>query len=156
MIDLVKVFTDNYKLIYRIIYSYTGNVEDTKDLMQDVFIRAYKAPWAKIKTDELLPWLIVIAKNTSKTFMKKKKGAAVLYESSIDISYESDFLEFTIYDVLNEMIIIAPKDLRNPLKAHLMDDIPLKRVAKDQNLPYSRLRYWKSQMVKTIKPLIKV
>jgi len=154
MVDLIKIYTSNYKLIFRIVYAYIGNAEDTKDILQDVFIRAYTAKRSDIPSEELLPWLIVIAKNRAKTFPKKKINNISLDENNIETPYESDFFKFTIYDAIKEMISIVPEDLREPLKMHFINNIPLKRISKKQGISYSRLRYWRKKFTTAIRPFL--
>ena len=155
MTDLVRVFTENYKLLFRIVYASIGNIEDTKDLLQDVFIRAYKASRRDVPSDKILPWLIVIAKNRAKTYFKRKTNIISVDDNNIETSYETDFLNFMIEDTLNEMISIVPGEFRKPLLIHLSEDIPLKRVANENDIAYARLRYWNEKLLKAIKPFIK-
>jgi RNA polymerase sigma factor (sigma-70 family) len=110
MIDLARVFTENYKLLFRIVYASVGNIEDTKDLLQDVFIRAYKAFRRDIPYDKILPWLIVIAKNRARTHLKKKTNIIPFDVNNIESSYETDFYGFVIEDALSEMISIIPEE----------------------------------------------
>lgn len=156
MIDLASVFIENYKLLFRIVYASIGNIEDTKDLLQDVFIRAYNAFRRDIPYDIILPWLIVIAKNRAKTYLKKKKTNTISVDLNInEISYETDFLDFVINDAVSEMITIVPEEFRESLLIHLTEHIPLKRIANKNNIAYARLRYWNKKLLEALKPFIK-
>lgn len=155
MIDLVRVFTENYKLLFRIVYASVGNIEDTKDILQDVFIRAHKAYRRNIPYDKILPWLIVIAKNRAKTYLNKKTNIIPIDVNSIETTYETDFLGFVIEDALNEMISIIPEEFRESLLIHLTEHIPLKRIANENGKSYSRLRYWRNILLQSIRPYLK-
>ncbi len=153
MEKLLKTFTDNYKMLFRIVYSFAGNTEDTKDILQDVFLKAYKAYNSK-SANGLLPWIIVIAKNTARTHIRRQKYALAAVNDTVDLDYRPDFLEFWIHDAIKEMVLLVPEDLREPLRLHLIDGIALKRLAKEQRIPYSRLLYWNNKLLEFIKPFL--
>ena len=43
MVDITEIFYNNYKLLFRIVYASTCNIEDTKDILQETYLKAYKA-----------------------------------------------------------------------------------------------------------------
>jgi len=155
MADITDIFTANYKLLFRIVYSRTGNVEETKDILQDTYLKAYKASNAHIPPDKLLPWLIVIAKNTSKTHAKKQSGTQPMDDLDAQYTYEPDLLEFLLYNALEGILYIAPENLRGPLRENLVDEVPLKRIARSHNVQYSRLRYWKKKILSYMKAILR-
>ncbi|MBI4726883.1 sigma-70 family RNA polymerase sigma factor, partial [candidate division TA06 bacterium] len=59
--DIKEVITSNSQAIYRLCYRLTGNVEDAKDLTQEVFIRAYKGLGNFKGQSEIKTWLYRIA-----------------------------------------------------------------------------------------------
>lgn len=155
MPDIPKLFKNNYKLLFRIIYAYTQNIEDTKDILQDTFIRAYKGYRPEIPEDKLLPWIIVIAKNTARTFLKKQNIYSTAIElTDNDMQSEPDFLEFLIEESVAACLLTIPDDLRDLLKMHLIDSVPLKKVARAGNVPYSTLRYWQDRLFSDLRHLI--
>lgn len=100
--------------------------------------------------------MIVIAKNTTKDFLKKHIVMEQIDEESDQNAYEPDFLKFTIYNALKDIIYTVPEDLRNPLKLNVIDGIPLKKLARDKKIPFSRLRYWHDKLVKDVGQIIGV
>ncbi|MFZ5975625.1 MAG: RNA polymerase sigma factor [Bacillota bacterium] len=154
MVEITDVFTTNYKLLFRIVYSYTGNIEDTKDILQDTFVKAYKSSSSHISPDKLLPWLIVIAKNTSLTHTKRQRFSQPIGDQDTLFTYEPNLLEFSMYHALEGILRIAPEDIRIPLKEHLVDEIPLKKVARMHALQYTRVRYWKKKIVSYMKAIL--
>ena len=155
MVDIDSIFINNYKLLFRIVYSYTRSIEDTKDILQDTFLKAYKASKEEILSSQLLPWLIVIAKNTTKTFLKKQKVTEQLDDYTYLFSNEPDFLNFTLYNALEGILYTIPQDVRIPIKNNLLDGIPLKKIAKDTKIPYSRLRYWSKKLLEDMRAIMK-
>ncbi len=156
MPDIPKLFKTHYKLLFRIIYAYTQNIEDTKDVLQDTFIRAFKGYRSDIPEDKLLPWIIVIAKNTAKTFIKRQNVYRITGEiADFAVQNEPDFLEFMLHESISACLLTIPDDLRDLLKMNLVDSVPLKKVARVSNVPYSTLRYWQSRLFHDLKHLIR-
>ncbi|MHB1314208.1 MAG: RNA polymerase sigma factor [Christensenellales bacterium] len=154
MAKLDSIFMNNYHLIFRIVYSYTKNVEDTKDILQDTFIRAYRASKEELLPGMILPWLIVIAKNTAKTFMKKKVVTEPLDDYSSVIAEDPEILTFTLSNALDGILNTVPQEVRNPLKIGLMEDVPLKRIAEEYKIPYSLLRYWNKKLISDMQSIM--
>ena len=59
--------------LFGIIYNMTGNKEDTSDLLQDVFIKAYKSLENFKGDSQIYTWLYRIATNTTLTFLQNYK-----------------------------------------------------------------------------------
>ncbi|MBI4727490.1 RNA polymerase sigma factor [candidate division TA06 bacterium] len=70
--DIKEVITSNSQAIYRLAYRLTGNVEDAKDLTQEVFIRAYKGLDNFKGQSEIKTWLYRIAINLGSSWRKKE------------------------------------------------------------------------------------
>jgi RNA polymerase sigma-70 factor, ECF subfamily len=70
--------------IYRHIYYRTGNPDDAKDLMQEVFTRAWQAlPRYKKSKTPFLGWLFTIAHNRIIDYYRAKKDYAYLTDEII-------------------------------------------------------------------------
>lgn len=72
--DLQKEFItayDTYKdMVLRIAFTYVKNTEDAKDIMQDVFLKLYTANKTFDSEEHQKRWLIRIAVNKSKDYVK--------------------------------------------------------------------------------------
>ncbi|MBI5805606.1 RNA polymerase sigma factor [candidate division TA06 bacterium] len=75
--DLKEVITSNSQAIYRLCYRLTGNVEDAKDLTQEVFIRAYKGLDGFRGQSEIKTWLYRIAINLGSSWRKKEAFSSI-------------------------------------------------------------------------------
>jgi RNA polymerase sigma-70 factor (ECF subfamily) len=75
--DLKEVITSNSQAIYRLCYRLTGNVEDAKDLTQEVFIRAYKGLDNFRGQSEIKTWLYRIAINLGSSWRKKEVFSSI-------------------------------------------------------------------------------
>lgn len=72
--------------IYRLSYRLTGNVEDAKDLTQEVFIKALKGIQGFKGESDIKTWLYRIAINTGSTWRKKNLNRTVSLEDSEEIA----------------------------------------------------------------------
>ena len=75
--DLKEVIASNSQAIYRLCYRLTGNVEDAKDLTQEVFIRAYKGLDGFRGQSEIKTWLYRIAINLGSSWRKKEVFSSI-------------------------------------------------------------------------------
>jgi RNA polymerase sigma factor (sigma-70 family) len=83
--------------LYGLIYNMTSNHEDTRDMMQDVFAKAFRSlPGFKGKSS-FYTWLHRIAVNRTINFCKKRGRHFQLSLDDVDSSIENDpeFLEIT-------------------------------------------------------------
>lgn len=69
------LFESNKKRIYALAYQYTRNVEDTEDIFQETFIKAYNSlhTFRPAPDTSFSSWLYRIGVNCSIDFIRKKK-----------------------------------------------------------------------------------
>lgn len=77
-----EIFTTYRMDIFRTCYYMVKDYHDAEDLCQDVFIKAFQEDINKI--EKVKPWLIRIAMNTSRNYLKRKSR----------ITLKEDFLNF--------------------------------------------------------------
>jgi RNA polymerase sigma-70 factor (ECF subfamily) len=92
--DLVVKYTPR---LYGLIYNMTSNHEDTNDLLQDVFSKAYKSIRGFRGKSSFYTWIHSIAVNMTLNFLKKRGRRFNLSLDDIDASIQNDkeFLELT-------------------------------------------------------------
>ncbi len=83
--------------LYGLIYNMTSNHEDTNDLLQDVFSKAYRSLKGFRGKSAFYTWIHSIAVNMTINFLKKRKRR---YQFSLDdldsgITNDKEFLELT-------------------------------------------------------------
>ncbi len=76
--------------IYGLVYNMTGNKEDTEDVVQDVFIKAFAALDRFRGKSSFYTWIYRIAINRSINFVKKRKNRYALSLNDLDQSVEKD------------------------------------------------------------------
>lgn len=70
--------------IYGIAYTYVGNVEDARDLAQDIFVQIYRKLDSCREPERFLPWIIRIARNLSVDFIRRRKARPQRTETPAD------------------------------------------------------------------------
>jgi len=83
--------------LYGLVYNMTSNHEDTNDLLQDVFSKAYKAIRGFRGKSSFYTWIHSIAVNMTLNFIKKRGRRFQLSLDDVDASVQNDreFLEAT-------------------------------------------------------------
>src|ERR1700681_2868073 len=83
--------------LYGLVYNMTSNHEDTNDLLQDVFSKAYKAIRGFRGKSSFYTWIHSIAVNMTLNFLKKRSRRFHLSLDDVDSSIQNDkeFLELT-------------------------------------------------------------
>lgn len=83
--------------LYGLVYNMTSNHEDTNDLLQDVFSKAYKSIRGFRGRSSFYTWIHSIAVNMTLNFLKKRGRRFNLSLDDVDASIQNDkeFLELT-------------------------------------------------------------
>jgi RNA polymerase sigma-70 factor (ECF subfamily) len=83
--------------LYGLIYNMTSNHEDTNDMLQDVFAKAYRAINGFRGKSSFYTWIHTIAVNMTLNFLKKRGRRYHLSLDDVDASIQNDkeFIEAT-------------------------------------------------------------
>ncbi|MDQ2919779.1 MAG: sigma-70 family RNA polymerase sigma factor, partial [Verrucomicrobiota bacterium] len=83
--------------LYGLVYNMTSNHEDTNDLLQDVFSKAYKSIRGFRGKSSFYTWIHSISVNMTLNFLKKRGRRFNLSLDDVDASIQTDkeFLELT-------------------------------------------------------------
>lgn len=83
--------------LYGLIYNMTANHEDTNDLLQDVFAKAYHAIKGFRGKSSFYTWIHTIAVNMTLNFLKKRGRRYHLSLDDIDssVQHDKEFIELT-------------------------------------------------------------
>jgi RNA polymerase sigma factor (sigma-70 family) len=92
--DLVRKFTPR---LYGLVYNMTSNHEDTNDLLQEVFAKAYRSIKGFQGKSSFYTWIHTIAVNRTLNFLKKRGRRYSVSLDDVDRSIETDpeFMELT-------------------------------------------------------------
>lgn len=78
------------KKLYGLVYNMTSNKEDTHDLLQDVFAKAYRSLRHFRGKSTFYTWIYSIAVNMSLNFLKKRKRRAGMSLDDVDTGIQND------------------------------------------------------------------
>lgn len=92
--DLVVKYSPR---LYGLIYNMTSNHEDTNDMLQDVFAKAYRAIKGFRGKSSFYTWIHTIAVNMTLNFLKKRGRRYNLSLDDVDAGIQNDkeFIELT-------------------------------------------------------------
>lgn len=140
MDEKFNIIFDTYKEdIFRLIYSYTLNINDSKDILQETFIKFY-AKMKSLPQDEVFikKWLIKVAINKSKDYKKcfwKRK--VTNYEDSNKYSaFLPQKKDIEIFDFLNSL----EKKYRVPLYLYYFEGYNISEIANILKLSESGIK----------------
>jgi RNA polymerase sigma-70 factor (ECF subfamily) len=83
--------------LYGLVYHMTSNREDTHDLLQDIFAKAYRSLKRFRGKSSFYTWIYAISVNMTLNFLKKRKRRKSISLDDVDIAIErdKDFIEVT-------------------------------------------------------------
>jgi RNA polymerase sigma-70 factor (ECF subfamily) len=92
--ELVVKYTPK---LYGLVYHMTSNHEDTNDILQDVFAKAYRALKRFRGKSAFYTWIYSIATNMTLNFLKKRNRRRAMSLDDVDLAIErdQDFIEAT-------------------------------------------------------------
>ena len=92
--DLVRKYSPR---LYGLVYNMTSNHEDTNDLLQDIFAKAYRSIKGFKGKSSFYTWLHTIGTNMTINFLKKRSRTYKMSLDDVDngIHNDREFLEMT-------------------------------------------------------------
>lgn len=76
--------------LYGMVYHMTSNHEDTNDLLQDIFAKAYRSLKRFRGTSSFYTWIYAIGTNMTLNFLKKRKRRAAWSLDDLDSGIQND------------------------------------------------------------------
>jgi RNA polymerase sigma factor (sigma-70 family) len=76
--------------LYGLVYNMTSNKEDTHDLLQDIFAKAYRSLRRFRGNSTFYTWIYSIAVNMTLNFLKKRKRRAAYSYDDVDSGIQND------------------------------------------------------------------
>jgi RNA polymerase sigma-70 factor (ECF subfamily) len=111
--------------LYSLVYNMTSNHEDTNDLLQDIFAKAYRSLKRFQGKSAFYTWIYSIAVNMTLNFLKKRNRQRKLSLDDVDqnIQNDADFIEHTSKtDPVREVNILELQQRLNAALQTLSDD----------------------------------
>jgi len=111
--------------LYSLVYNMTSNHEDTNDLLQDIFAKAYRSLKRFQGKSAFYTWIYSIAVNMTLNFLKKRNRQRKLSLDDVDqnIQNDADFIEQTSKtDPVKEVNILELQQRLNAAMQTLSED----------------------------------
>lgn len=116
---IVNTYSD---MLFRLAYQYTRNSSESEDIVQDVFMAMLKK--MPFKTEEYLKaWLIRVAINKSKNYLKSMRKKVLALDENIKVP------TYTHEDGLEEITLLPEFD-RNVIYLYYYEGYSIKEIAK--------------------------
>lgn len=120
--ELVVKYTPR---LYGLVYHMTSNHEDTHDVLQDVFAKAYRSLKRFQEKSTFYTWIYSISVNMTLNFLKKRGRRRAMSLDDVDMAIERDpdFIEATSKsDPVREVNIAELQERLNMALQELSDD----------------------------------
>ena len=157
-----QLVQEHQSMVYSVCRSIVRNHHDAEEVMQDVFVQAYqKLPQLK-EPKKFSQWLLRIAQNRSRSFLRHQKRHIPPMESGdstpiVKISPEESVLQQELVDAVKEAIESLPHKDRQLIKAHL-DGLKPDEIHQSTGLSYraiiSRLYRARRKITEQVKHLL--
>jgi RNA polymerase sigma-70 factor (ECF subfamily) len=153
---IFDIYADN---IYRHIYYRIGNIEDAKDLVQDVFVKAWQAiPKYKRTSTPFLGWIYTISHNRIIDYYRTKKNYVYLdteiATENVGVSPEKSVeLQFTRRDV-RKAILQLPEDQQQVIILCFIDGLEYSEVAALTNKTEGNIRVIVHRALKRMRKIL--
>jgi len=160
--------------IYSCVYNMTSNKEDTEDLVQEVFIKAYHSLPRFQGKSSFYTWIYRIAINRTINYVKKRKNKQALSLNDADLGIERDntYIELSskkspvldlsvseLKEKLNRALQKLSEKHRTVVVMHDIEGVPHEEIAQIQGCSpgtvRSRLFYARQQLQAELSEFIK-
>lgn len=103
--EYLRIFNLYKNDIYRLAYSYTKNIVDSDDVVQNVFVKLYKKQKILNKSDiEIKKWLIKVTINDCKTlFLSSWRRKVVSLSEKQENTIASNDKDYNLLDEINNL-----------------------------------------------------
>ena len=136
-----QIYNRYKKLVAQVCYQMTGNIEDSKDLTQKVFLELYRKSAKLIDHPCLRGWLYMTAKNVCRDHLKylsrkqNKEAGLEDFQNS-----PGSMAEYKIIQQIEDEIELLSIEDRNLIIQHYYEGFSQKEMAEKLNLNPSTLR----------------
>ncbi|MEM9479393.1 MAG: sigma-70 family RNA polymerase sigma factor, partial [Verrucomicrobiota bacterium] len=111
------------KRLYSLVYHMTSNHEDTNDLLQDIFAKAYRSLKRFQGKSSFYTWIYSISVNMTLNFLKKRNRRRAVSLDDLDSAIENDkdFIELTNKNTSNPVREANIHELQQRLNEAMME-----------------------------------
>lgn len=127
------IYHQYYKLIRHIIYGIVKSHETTEDLIQETFMKMYNNILQYDTSKSFKYWLIQIAKNTARDYLRKEKDKYIIDEEIVDEYPLEDKHEIIEDELLQLVRDIVDNESYEIIILHIYHRLKFKEIAEINN-----------------------
>lgn len=155
---------ENYKRIYKYIFTMTRSRESTEDLIQDVFTVAYEKGEAFLLHEKPPAFLYMTARNLTLTYLKQYRISAMEYLSENTTDNDTDLCEKILMDIDRKIdetaytgqVIGSLKSNQHKLYTQrYIEHKPIKEIALEQGISETAMRMRLVRLKREIQGIVK-
>ncbi len=153
--------------IYNFLRQYTHGSEDTEDIAQDTFFKAWKHIKKFHTGKQFRPWIFTIARNTALDFIKKHKAVnfSELDDTETELSFADTladpeplapelFENAALAEVLREKLKLLHPDHVAVLTLHYEEEMTFDEIALIVGKPMNTVKSWHRRAVIRLQELL--
>lgn len=148
----VRVFNLYKNDIYRLSYSYTKNISDSDDIVQNVFIKLYKKQELLTKKEEeIKKWLIRITINECKTILLSSWKKKIISLTDKEENIKSEITSNEILDAVLQL----PKKYRIVTFLYYYENYKIKEISEILKISETNIQTRLQRARKQLKEILK-
>ena len=131
--DFEEVLALYNKMVYRLAFARTGNVQDAEDILQEVFLRYIKANKTYNDEEHRKAWLLRVTVNCSKTLVTSSWNRRRSDEETEDNSFVAEERQFERYDTENtvlEAVKSLPEKYRVVIHLFYYEELTVEQISR--------------------------
>lgn len=155
--DFAVVVKNTEKLVTQIVRKMTTNEDNQKDLIQDIYLKAYQNLSSFQFKSKLSTWIANIAYNTTINYLKKKKIPVIEIENTNDSKFivtenaELESIQKETLEILSQEINKLPLLYKTLITLYHLEELSNKEIAEITNLPEGTIKSYLSRARKILK-----
>ena len=144
--DFAVVVKNTEKLVTQIVRKMTAKEDDQKDLVQDIYLKAYQNMSSFQFKSKLSTWIANIAYNTTINYLQKKKVPIIEIEAILEdkfvITENPEFvaIKTETLKILNLEIDKLPLLYKTLITLYHLEELPNKEIAEITNMPEGTIK----------------
>ena len=132
--------------VYALVLSYIKDPADAEDLTQQIFIRAYERLATLRELDRFRPWLLQVAHNACKDWLRQRSGSTTRFEATNDTDFaevapspEEIALKAEIETVVRQAISALRETDRRLMEARYIEGADYDQLQVESGLSYAAI-----------------
>jgi RNA polymerase sigma factor (sigma-70 family) len=144
--DFAAVVKSTEKLVTQIVRKMTANEDDQKDLVQDIYLKAYQNLASFQFKSKLSTWIANIAYNTTVNYLQKKKIPIIEIAKATEEKFivsenpELETIKTEAVEILNAEIAKLPPLYKTLITLYHLEELPNKEISEITNLPEGTIK----------------